>query len=287
MWLQFLINAVSLGSFYALVALGFSLIFGVTHAFNLAHGELILAAGYLAYVLGESLGLSFFQALPFCVSALLLAGALLHVLIRRVREPFELNSLVVTFGIALILQHVMLGLFSADYRLIPPPGPPLFFEAAGVIVTRTQVLLVVLSMAATSAVYLLLRKTFLGKALRATIQQQEAARLAGIQVERMGFIAFCLGGMLIGLAGPLFGQTTYLHPAGWMEATLIAIIVTIFAGVGRMRGVLLAAWMLGLVESFAVWALGVSWREAVSAVILIALLLVKPRGLLAQKGAFE
>lgn len=287
MWLQFLINAVSLGSFYALVALGFSLIFGVTHAFNLAHGELILAAGYLAYVLGESLSLSFFQALPFCVSALLLAGALLHTLIRRVREPLELNSLVMTFGIALILQHVMFGLFSADYRLIPPPGPPLFFEAAGVIVTRTQVLLVVLSMAATSAVYLLLHKTFLGKALRATIQQQEAARLAGIQVERMGFIAFCLGGMLIGLAGPLFGQTTYLHPAGGMEATLIAIIVTIFAGVGRMRGVLPAAWMLGLVESFAVWALGVSWREMVSAVILIALLLVKPRGLLAQKGAFE
>ena len=88
--------------------------------------------------------------------------------------------------------------------------------------------------------------------------------------------------MLIGLAGPLFGQTTYLHPAGGTEATLIAIIITIFAGVGRTRSLLLGGWILGLVESFAAFAVGASWRELISAGLLITLLLVKPEGIFSR-----
>lgn len=280
MWFQLFINAFSLGSFYALIALGFALIFGVTHAFNLAHGELILLSGYLAYELCVGLGVPFWWVFPVCMLALMTAAVCLHGLLRFVKEPFELNSLVVTFGLALMLQNGMLFLFSADYKLIPATGPPLVSTFLPVIVTRTQLVLIGLSLLATAGLYALLAKTFLGKALRATIQQREAARLAGIQVERMGLIAFALGGALIGLAGPLFGQNAYLHPSGGMEATLTAILITIFAGVGRIRGILLGAWLLGLLESMTVMLLGGSWKELVSAVILIVLLLRWPRGVL-------
>jgi branched-chain amino acid transport system permease protein len=284
-WLQLLIAGFSLGSFYALVAMGFSLIFGVTHAFNLAHGEMILLSGYLAYGLWKFWHVPFYATLPICQLALLACALLLHALLRRVKEPFELNTLVITFGLALLLQNVMLFGFSADYRLISTkelygwsiPGLPIN-------ITGTQATLILLSLAATGAVHVVLRKTFLGKALRATIQDGEAARLAGINVRHMSLIAFALGGVLIGLAGPLLGQTTYLHPAGGTEATLIAIIITIFAGVGRTRSILLGGWILGLVESITTFALGASWRELVSALLLIVLLLIRPQGIFSHNA---
>lgn len=282
MWLQLLVNAFSLGSFYALIALGFALIFGVTHAFNLAHGELIILSGYLAYSLNVGLGVPFWGVFPPCMLVLMALMAALHGLLRLVKEPFELNSLVLTFGLALVLQNLMLWGFSADYKLLAAGGAAFNPSWLPVTVTRTQLVLIVLSLVGTAAVYLLLTRTYLGKALRATIQQREAARLAGIQVQRMSLAAFAMGGLLIGLAGPLFGRNAYLHPAGGTEATLIAIIITIFAGVGKIRGILIGGWLLGLVESFTTWLVGGSWRELVSAVILIVLLLKWPQGVLTR-----
>lgn len=280
---QFFVNAFSLGSFYALVALGFSIIFGVTHAFNLAHGELILLSGYMAYVFGKVLDLPLWMTLPLCMIAFLLAAVLLHRLLIQVGEPFELNTLVVAFGLALVLQNLMLYMFSADYRLVKSAAEPLRFSMLQLVVTRTQLLLISLSLLATTGVHLLLRKTFLGKALRATIQDRDTAKLAGINVEHMTLIAFALGGILIGLAGPLYARTAYLHPFGGKEATLIALIITIFAGVGRIRGILLGGWTLGIVESATVYTLGSSWREMVSALLLIVLLIWRPEGFIAEQ----
>ena len=283
MWAQFLIGVLSLGFFYTLTALGFSLIFGVTHAFNLAHGELIVLSGYLAYGLMKTYGWAFWMTLPLCMLVLTGVLAAMHQVLKKVGEPFALNSLVMTFGMALIAQNVMLFFFSADYRLIPATDAAVFSPFGGVSVTPTDLWTFGLSSAATAAVFLVLHRTFLGKALRATIQEREAARLAGIHVDRMKGVAFAIGGMLIGLAGPLFGRLAYLHPAGGLEATLIAIVITIFAGVGHIRSLLLGACILAALESGAALVLGTNWRELVSALILIMLLLWKPHGLLVGK----
>lgn len=278
---QILISGLSLGSFYALIALGFSLIFGVTHAFNLAHGELIVLSGYLAYFLWKSTGASPYWAIPVCILALSGAALLLNLLLRQVKAPFELNSLVVTFGLALFLQNAMLFGFSADYRLIQPETVR-FSQALGIRITETQLMLLLLSLGATGLVHWTLHHTYLGKALRAAIQDRQAALLAGINVRRMGLAAFGFGGMLIGLAGPLYAQNMYLCPAGGLEATLIAVVITIFAGVGRTRGILAGGWLLGLAESLAAFVLGAGWRELVSAVLLISLLVFKPHGILVK-----
>jgi branched-chain amino acid transport system permease protein len=159
-WLQLLIAGFSLGSFYALVAMGFSLIFGVTHAFNLAHGEMILLSGYLAYGLWKFWHIPFYGTLPICLLAMLACALLLQALLRRVKEPFELNTLVITFGLALLLQNAMLFGFSADYRLISTKElygwsiPGLHIS-----ITGTQTTLILLSLAATGAVHAVLRKT--------------------------------------------------------------------------------------------------------------------------------
>jgi branched-chain amino acid transport system permease protein len=263
--------------------MGFALIFGVTRTFNLAHGELILVSGYLAYYLLEAFEIPFLWTLPVCMLVLPAATVLFHLLLRYVREPLELNTLVLSFGLALVLQNGLLFVFSADYLLIPSSDSSLRLPRFDAVVSLTQIYLLLSSFLATTVLYLTLRKTYLGKALRATIQNCEAAALAGIPIENMRFIAFAMGGVLIGLAGPLFGQTLYLHPSGGMEVTFTAIVITIIAGIGSIKGILWGGWIIGLAETFTSYYLGASWREMVSALILIILLLWRPEGVLSQK----
>ena len=282
-WAQILATGFSLGSFYALVALGFSLIFGITRAFNLAHGELIVLAGYLAFALWKFYQVPFLLTFGPCLLAMALAALLLCLLLRGLKEPYALNTLVVTFGLALLLQNLMLVLFSADYRLIRPELANFTFLGTDFPISFNQISLVLLSLLATGAVHVLMHHTFLGKALRATIQDPEAAQMAGINVRRMAFFAFGLGGMLIGLAGPLYGENMYLYPTAGTGATLIAIILTIFAGVGRIRTLLLAGWLLGLAESATILTLGSRWRELVAAAVLLVLLALRPEGISARQ----
>ncbi len=282
-WAQIVLTGFSLGSFYALVALGFSLIFGVTRAFNLAHGELIVVAGYLSFALWKFYQVPFLLTFWPCLLAMALAALPLCLLLRGLKEPYALNTLVVTFGLALLLQNLMLVFFSADYRLIRPESVNFIVPGTDLAISLNQVSLVLLSLLATGAVHVLLHHTFLGKALRATIQDPEAAQVAGINVNRMTFAAFALGGLLIGLAGPLYGQNMYLYPTAGTGATLIAIILTIFAGVGRIRTLLLGGWLLGLAESATIMTLGSRWREMVAAAVLLALLAFRPEGIAARR----
>jgi branched-chain amino acid transport system permease protein len=282
-WAHILATGFSLGSFYALVALGFSLIFGITRAFNLAHGELIVLAGYLAFALWKFYQVPFLLTFPPCLMALALVALPLCLLLRRLKEPYALNTLVVTFGLALLLQNLMLVLFSADYRLIRPELANSTFLGTDFPFSINQIILVVLSLVATGAVHVMLHHTFLGKALRATIQDSEAAQVAGINIKLMALVAFGLGGMLIGLAGPLYGKNMYLYPTAGIGATLIAIILTIFAGVGRIRTLLIGGWLLGLAESATILTLGSKWRELVAAAVLLTLLTFRPEGISARK----
>jgi branched-chain amino acid transport system permease protein len=255
-WAHILATGFSLGSFYALVALGFSLIFlwkFYQVPFLLTFGPCSLALALLA--------------LPLCL------------LLRRLKEPYALNTLVVTFGLALLLQNLMLVLFSADYRLIRSELANSTFLGTDFPFSINQIILVVLSLLTTGAVHVLLHHTFLGKALRATIQDSESAQMAGINIKLMAFVAFGLGGMLIGLAGPLYGENMYLYPTAGTGATLIAIILTIFAGVGRIRTLLLGGWLLGLAESATILTLGSKWRELVAAAVLLTLLTFRPEGI--------
>jgi len=283
MWTTVIVSGISLGSFYTLIALGFALIYGVTRNFNLAHGELLVLAGYVAYWLWKSWAWPFWLTFPAAMVVLLLTGLILQRIFSRLKEPLELNSIVFSFGAAILIQNGMLLCFTGDYRLIRVPALHQGLRFQNFYISYGQFTLLFLSLLVIGLLYLIMQRTYLGKALRATIQDKDAAAMAGINVAAMGTIAFSLGAVLIGLAGPLYGCIHYLYPSAGHEVTLLAITITIFAGVGRMRGVLLAGWILGLSESFAVIFLGASWREMVSAVMLLTLLVLKPRGILGNK----
>ena len=283
MWTTVLVSGITLGCFYTLIAMGFALIFGVTHIFNLAHGELLVLAGYVAYWLWKTLGLSFVYTFPAAILAALLVCLVLQRLFSLLSEPLELNSIVVSFGVAILLQNGMLFFFSGDYRLIRIPALSHGLHLQPFYLSYAQLTLLVLSLLVIMILYLLMRHTYMGKALRATIQDKEAAALAGINVGAMGILAFSIGAVLIGLAGPLYACIHYLYPTAGLQATLLAITITIFAGIGRIRELILGGWILGLAESFAVVLLGASWREMVSAVMLLLLLAINPQGILGKE----
>ena len=283
MFTSAIISGISLGSFYTLIALGFALIYGVTRNFNLAHGELLVLAGYVAYWLWKLWAWPLVLTFPFAIMVMLLTCLALQRLFAKLTEPLEINSIVLSFGIAILIQNGMLYIFSGDYRLIRVPFLNQGYHLSEIYVSYGQLTLLVLSLLVIGLLYLIMRQTYMGKALRATIQDKESAALSGINVTAMGIVAFCIGAVLIGLAGPLYGCIHYLYPSTGHNVTLVAITITIFAGVGRMHGIILAGWLLGLAESFAVIHLGTSWREMVSAAMLLSILALKPYGILGKK----
>ncbi|MCG6981993.1 MAG: branched-chain amino acid ABC transporter permease [Deltaproteobacteria bacterium] len=283
MWTTVLVSGITLGSFYTLVALGFALIFGVTHTFNLAHGELIVFAGYVAYWMWKTYGVSLLLTFPAAILATLVLCLILQRLFSRLREPMEMNSIVLSFGLAILLQNGMLFFFSGDYRLIRVPLLNQRIHLPGLSLSYGQFTLLTISLLVLALTYVLLHHTYLGKALRATIQDRESAALAGINVRGMGILAFAIGAVLIGLAGPLFGSIHYLYPTAGLQATLIAVTITIFAGVGQIRTLILGGWILGFAESCTVVLLGASWRELVSAIMLLTLLALRPHGILGRE----
>ena len=283
MWTTVLVSGITLGSFYTLVALGFALIFGVTHTFNLAHGELIVFAGYVAYWMWKTYGVSLLLTFPAAILATLVLCLILQRLFSRLREPMEMNSIVLSFGLAILLQNGMLFFFSGDYRLIRVPLLNQRIHLPGLSLSYGQLTLLTISLLVLALTYVLLHHTYLGKALRATIQDRESAALAGINVRGMGILAFAIGAVLIGLAGPLFGSIHYLYPTAGLQATLIAVTITIFAGVGQIRTLILGGWILGFAESCTVVLLGASWRELVSAIMLLTLLALRPHGILGRE----
>lgn len=277
--IQALVSGALLGCFYALMALAFSMILGVARGLNLAHGELIILGGYLGYWLWVGSGLHPIFFLPLVAAALLPLGLLWQWLLERVPEPRELNSLVLTFGLSILLQTVMMGLWQSDYRLIATPSLTESLRVGGITLNQGRILAAGVALVAVGLLWLGLTRTRWGRAIRATALDREAAALLGINVDRASRTTFLLALALAGITGVLFATLHYIHPAAGVDLTLLAIVLAIWAGVGRLSGVLAAAILLGVVEAVTVAWTGPRWRELAVAVILLGSLLARSRGL--------
>lgn len=277
---QAVVAGLANGAFYAFLALSFAVILALTRTLNLAHGELVVLGGYVGYAAGRAWGLPPLLLVPIAALALVPVGLVWRALLARVREPVELNSLVLTFGLSLLLQNAMLGAWSADYRLIATGGdapawlglaPP---RAAAALVGLGTIL----------ALQLLLSRTRWGAALRATSRDAETAALMGVNTDRVSVWSFAVAAAIAGAGGVLFAAFHYLHPAAGVELTLLAVTLAILGGVGRLPGLLLGGLLVGLAESLTLAWAGTRWRELVVAILLIGALLVRSRGVAAGRG---
>ncbi|MBI5166822.1 MAG: branched-chain amino acid ABC transporter permease [candidate division NC10 bacterium] len=281
--LQAVVSGALMGLFYALLAAGFALIFGVVRVFNLAHGELVLIGAYLGYGLWALGGLDPLWSMPVAAAFLILVGFLVHRVLSRTSEPFELNTLVLTFGFSLLFQNLLLILMSGNYRLVVAQSFEQAFVLGPVSVSIGRLVVGVVSLISLGTLSFLLRGTYMGKVMRATSQDREAASLMGINVARIDLYVFAIGTGIAGMAGPLYATLHYVQPAAGVEATLIALILTIFGGVGRMEGLLLGGLIFGLTESLTVALIGSQWKELLAFMVLILLLRARSVGLLPGK----
>ncbi|HEY5799886.1 MAG TPA: branched-chain amino acid ABC transporter permease [Burkholderiaceae bacterium] len=281
---QQLINALSLGSVYALFALGFTLVFGVLGVINLAHGAIFMLGSYSALLLISKLGLPLPLALLGSMLAAGLLGALVDALILkplRKRNAPHLAPMIATIGVATILTSMAQGLFGAENQRFPHGTiPEQSLELGGLHVTALQLGIVAIAFVLMLALLALMRRTQLGRALRAIAESPKAALLLGVNVEQLfllnSFAAAALGGaagVLVGLSfnaiSPFMGQPM-LHKG---------IAVIILGGMGDIRGALLGGLFLGFAEVLTVAYISSDFRDAVAFGLLFLILLVKPSGM--------
>ena len=261
------------------MALGFSMILGVSRSLNLAHGDLVVLGGYVGYSLWAAAGLHPVLLLPVAALALAPAALMWDWLLKRTPEPKELSSLVLTFGLSLLLQTVMRAIWRGEYRLIAESSLGASLQLGTLSLNRGRILAAAAALAVVGLLWLALTRTRWGQAVRATSIDPQAAALVGINVDGARRSTFLLALGLSGATGVLFATLHYVHPAAGVELTLMAIVLSIWAGVGHLRSVLAAGLLLGMIEALTVTGWGPGWREPVVALMLLGSLLARSGGL--------
>ncbi len=282
LFLQALINGVMLGGFYAAMMLGFSVIWGVMGVINLAHGEMIMVGAYLSWLLNEHVGMDPFASLLIVMPVMFIIGYVLQlILINRVVDRPILVSLLVTFGLSIAISNLVNVIFSADPRLTDTA-----LEGAWSVgnvtfpVTKTAIMGVALLIM--TSLWLFLQKTRTGKSIRAAAQNKQAARIVGIDINKIYALTFGICIAITGAAGAIISPTQAIFPFMGVPLTLRAFTITALAGLGSIPGALFGGIVLGIVESMiGVYVSGIGTNLAIIAsfVLLVVILITRPQGL--------
>ncbi|MDR5710332.1 MAG: branched-chain amino acid ABC transporter permease [Armatimonadota bacterium] len=284
--LQFAVNGVFISAAYALVALGLTLIFGVLHIADFAQGALYMLGAYVSFYATQSLGLSYFVSVPVAMG---LTGALATLNGALVYRPLQRHGGALTFiaalGILLILQNLALWLFGGDFRLIASPFKDGKIIAWGVVLTHHQAFVLGVTALLLVGVWLGLRYTKPGKAVRAVAQQSEAARLVGIDSMRLGLATFALAGALAGGAGALMSPIRAFDPHIGAIVILKSFAIVIFGGMGSIPGAIVGALVVGMAETLTAGYVAAEFADLVSFALMIVILFARPQGLLGRAWA--
>jgi branched-chain amino acid transport system permease protein len=283
--LQQLLNGAIIGSSYALLAVGLTLIFGIMRIVNFAHGEFYMLGGVMCYYLGLLLHLNYFVALLLSVLLAMGLGALLERSILRWLKDQSLDStIIVTIGLSVFIQNVVLLWIGPVPKSIPSPFSNVPLSLATLTFTPIQVFVVAMTALVIVGFHMLLRYTHIGLAMRATFSEKDAARLVGIDADRMGTLTFVLGSGMAALAGALLGSMFLVYPAMGGTAVLKAFVVVIMGGLGNIAGAITGGLMLGMAEGLVSGFVSSDYSEAIGFIIVIVVLLFKPQGLFGRKG---
>ena len=283
---QLIANGIIAGSIYALIAIGFTVIYRTVKFFHFAHGVVYTAGAYFAYTLIISLGLNF--ALSFFLSIIL--AAILGIAIDRFvyyplrrQNASNLIFLLASFGVFIFLQNLIQLLYGAQILTIRTGPIKEGHHFLGAVITDIQILILVVSCLLSVALFWFVKYTKLGKAMRAVSDDPIAANVVGINPERIIMSSFAIGSALAGAAGILISFETNIEPTMGFSALLKGIIASIIGGIGSIPGAVLGGFFLGLAENLGIWKISAGWKDCIAFVILIIFLLIRPWGLLGNK----
>jgi len=287
---QLIATGVIAGSIYALVALGFTVIYRTVKFFHFAHGVVYAAGAYFAYTFVISLGIN--PILSFFLAAIL-TGLVGIIIDRSVYKPLRkrkapnLVFLIASFGVFIFIQNLLQLIYGAQILTIRTGPVKEGHHFLGAVITDTQILILAASATLCLSLWLFVKKTKLGKAMRAVADDRIAASVVGINPERIILAAFAIGSALAGAAGILISLETNIEPTMGMNAILKGIIASIIGGIGSIPGAMFGGLFLGIAENLGIWKISAGWKDCIAFVILIAFLLFRPGGIMGIKSGGE
>nr|WP_320147255.1 branched-chain amino acid ABC transporter permease [uncultured Anaeromusa sp.] len=282
--IQQLINGISLGSIYALIALGYTMVYGIIKLINFAHGDIYMVGAYIGFFATTVLGVSFIPALLIAMVGAGLAGMLIEYLAYRpLRFAPKISVLITAIGVSLLLEYGGMLVVSPQPRTFPAVFPTETYNLAGIIINNQQVVILVISLLLMVLLTYVVQYTKTGKAMRAVSFDTETAQLMGIDSGRIISFTFGIGSALAAAAGVLVGvYYNSIDPLMGIMPGLKAFVAAVLGGIGILPGAMLGGLILGVVEALVSGFISSTFRDAAAFAILILILLFKPSGLLGK-----
>lgn len=280
-YVQILLNGILLGGLYGLMALGMALVWGVLNIVNLAHGSFIMLGGYAAYFLFTLAGVDPFLALPIAMLAMFIFGFLVqrYVINFIVGSPL-LNTLLITFGLDVVITYVAQLAFSADFRTINPAYAGAHLSVGAIVVPLIRLAAFAIAFVLAGGLWWLLYRTGLGRAIRATSQNLVAARLYGVDPRLLYPVTFGIGAALAGAAGGLYGMVAQLTPYIGAGLTAKSFVIAIIGRLDNPFSVVLAGCVIGIAEAFGAVYFGPTYSDVISFGLLVLILVIRPARML-------
>jgi branched-chain amino acid transport system permease protein len=281
---QILAYGVILGIFYGLVTIGLALLFGVMKYLNIAHGSFMMIGAYTSYWLFTLWHVDPVLSIPLVMVLMFLVGCILYKVLfsrlSKVSEDRRINSsLIMTFGLILILDNTAIALWTTNIKILSTSYSGKMFELFGVRIPLTGLIVVGLTSIAILALHLFLSRTYLGKSIRATAQDWEAASLLGVNIDRTYLLCCGISLALAGLAGSCFAVMYPLSPDIGLRWVLFAMVVLVLAGMGNIKEVFLAGLIMAILEQLSAVLIGGHYRGIASLAVFILILVLRPQGL--------
>jgi branched-chain amino acid transport system permease protein len=282
--LQFILSGALLGGLYACMAIGFSIIWGVTNLINLAHGSMIIIGAYVTWMLWTTFGVDPFLLVPVAAAALFVLGVVLYqLLLHRVAATSLFMTLILTFGLDRVLVNVNLQLFTANVRAITLPYADRVLQLGEIRLPYIRIAVFGVALLLTLLLHLFMNHTRTGHSIRATAQNARAANVLGIDTRRVYAITFGIGAAMAGAAGALIAMVYSFTPVTGDSLTMKAFVIVVLGGLGSMHGALVAGIVLGVTENLVSGLIAPGYRDAVSFFLLLTILVLRPRGLFGKR----
>ena len=283
--IQTLLSGLSLGSIYALIALGYTMVYGIAKMLNFAHGDIIMVGAYAVITAVFTMGLPPFIAILISIALCALLGIVIEFLAYRpLRQAQPLAVLITAIGVSYLLQNLALLIYGSEQKAFPTIVALPTVHIGGVYIDGITLATLVVTAVIMVALSLFINKTRMGKAMRAVSEDKEAAELMGISVNRTITVTFAIGSALAGVAAIFYGAAyTYIRPTTGAMPGIKAFTAAVFGGIGSIPGAMLGGILLGVIEQLSKTYISTLWADAIVFGVLVVVLVVKPTGLLGKK----
>jgi len=285
LWPQQIVNGILIGGVYVLVALGFSIVWGIMNIVNLAHGAFIMLGAFATYFIWQATHLDPFLVLPIAAAILFAVGYATQATVVNfvVRAPL-LVTLLLTFGIEIFVTNVALFVWKSDIRSVSPAYAGESIAIGELLIPVTKLGALGLAIVITALLALFMNRTKMGRAIRAVGMDLTAARLMGINIPRTYALTFALGAALAACAGVLISATQPFDPNIGASYTTRAFVICVLGGLGSIPAVLVGGLLFGLIETIGSVVFGAGYKEAITFVVLVIFLVLRPQGLMGKEG---